>query len=231
MKRVHRPVPRVVRVTLGGESLADFDQPRPGGHVKAAFGWDGERPTMRTYTPRRFDAQQRELDIEFVLHGAGVASDWAASAEVGDRLTIFGPGGRYEPQARSGVFVVVVDETAMPAAGTVIESLPAGTRIIAICEVEDPSDERPLSQTVEVAPRWLHRSTHHGEPSALLSTAVAELPPEIDADWFVACEATAVRAVRRHLLEDRGVDPERVQTRGYWRRGQSDYPDHDYGED
>ena len=97
--------------------------------------------------------------------------------------------------------------------------------------MEDPSDERPLSQTVEVAPRWLDRSTHHGEPSALLSTAVAELPPEIDADWFVACEATAVRAVRRHLLEDRGVDPERVQTRGYWRRGQSDYPDHDYGED
>ena len=31
---------------------------------------------MRTYTPRRFDPDTLELDIEFVLHGDGVAATW-----------------------------------------------------------------------------------------------------------------------------------------------------------
>ena len=52
---------------------------------------------------------------------------------------------------------------------------------------------------------------------------------ELDADWFVACEAGAMRGIREHLRNDRAVAPERMETRGYWRRGEANYPDHDYG--
>ncbi|WP_436794631.1 siderophore-interacting protein [Actinospongicola halichondriae] len=229
--RIHRPAPRVVAVTLRGDSLAEFTPPSPGGHIKIAFDTGGDRPTMRTYTPRRFDPDTLELDIEFVLHGDGVAATWAASADTGDQLTVLGPGGRYRPAAPSGVFVIAVDDTAIPAAGTVIEALPHGTEIIALCEVNDGSDERSLSTIGDLDVRWLHRSATQDPPGALLRAAVEDLPAGLDADWFVACEAAAMRGIRNHLRTTRGVDPKRLQTRGYWRQGETDYPDHDYGED
>ena len=229
--QVQRLVPRVVSITLHGESLANFTPPNPGGHIKIAFdSLDGAGQTMRTYTPRRFDPDRLELDVEFVLHGAGVAASWAAGAEVGDKLTVMGPGGRYEPAAPSGTFVIAVDETGMPAAGTVIEALPAETDIVVFCDVADKSDERPLSPSRNLDVTWLHRSDAAAEPGVLLQAAVEGLPAGLDADWFVASEAGAMRRIRDHLRSDRQIAPERLQTRGYWRRGETNYPDHDCGE-
>lgn len=51
-----------------------------GGAGGLVFPDGGERPEVRDYTPRRFDAAARELTIEFVLHGDGPASGWAARA-------------------------------------------------------------------------------------------------------------------------------------------------------
>lgn len=229
--RIERPVARVVSVTLHGESLATFSPPNPGGHVKLAFDQGAGRPTMRTYTPRRFDRDRLELDIEFVLHGDGVAARWAAAARIGDQVTVMGPGGRYQPSAPSGGFVIAVDDTAIPAAGTIIDALPNGVDILAICEVTDSDDERPLTPTRDIDVTWLHRAPDDAEPGALLHAAVAALPADLDADWFVACEAGAMRRIRSHLRTDRQIADERLQTRGYWRRGETDYPDHDYGED
>jgi hypothetical protein len=38
-------------------------------------------------------------------------------------------------------------------------------------------------------------------------------------------------AVRRHLLDERGMDRQQLYTRGYWKLGAADHPDHDTGED
>ena len=48
---------------------------------------------------------------------------------------------------------------------------------------------------------------------------------------WVACEAHAVRGIRADLLGGRGMPSGRVLTRGYWRAGHSNHPDHDYGDD
>jgi NADPH-dependent ferric siderophore reductase len=47
---------------------------------------------------------------------------------------------------------------------------------------------------------------------------------------WVGCEASDMRAIRRHLL-DAGVARDRLHTSGYWRAGESGYTDHDRGED
>lgn len=129
------------------------------------------------------------------------------------------------------MFAIAVDDTAIPAAGTVIEAVPNGVDMIAICEVIDADDERHLTTIRKIDVQWLHRASTDAEPGALLHEGVTALPGDLDADWFVACEAGAMRRIRSHLRSDRHVAPERVQTRGYWRRGQTDYPDHDDGED
>ena len=39
---------------------------------------------------------------------------------------------------------------------------------------------------------------------------------------FVHGEASAVRAVRRHLVVDRGISPDALSVSGYWKRGRTD---------
>ncbi|MEU9144277.1 siderophore-interacting protein [Streptomyces sp. NPDC048349] len=108
-----------LRVTFGGESLADFrsggfDQslslflPPPGQEHTVLpstdeddwfAAWrgmpDGERPVMRSYTvreQRRTAEGVDELDIDFVLHGdSGPASRWAGRAVTGRRIMAIGP--------------------------------------------------------------------------------------------------------------------------------------------
>ena len=45
---------------------------------KPIFSEGNIRPVARDYTPRRFNPQTRELTIEFVIHGTGPATEWAA---------------------------------------------------------------------------------------------------------------------------------------------------------
>jgi NADPH-dependent ferric siderophore reductase len=40
-----------------------------------------------------------------------------------------------------------------------------------------------------------------------------------------------MRAVRRHRLGERGLVRDQLYTRGYWKLGAADHPDHDTGED
>lgn len=55
------------------------------------------------------------------------------------------------------------------------------------------------------------------------------LPGGRGACW-VGLEAAAMRAVRRHLIDERGLEKQQLYTRAYWKLGVADHPDHDTGE-
>jgi NADPH-dependent ferric siderophore reductase len=40
-----------------------------------------------------------------------------------------------------------------------------------------------------------------------------------------------MRRIRKHLLDDWRLDPSTIVTRGYWKEGEPNYRDGDYGED
>ena len=76
--RVKMVTPHLKRVTLTGADLDDFVSasfddhvkvflPLPG-QTKPLFGEGDEKPIARDFTPRRYDREARELDLEFVLH-------------------------------------------------------------------------------------------------------------------------------------------------------------------
>ncbi len=246
VRRIARLTPRVIGVTFTGDELAAFTPPRPGAHMKLVFANPGEqvvardampagapRPPSRTYTPLRFDSAARTLDCEFVLHGDGIAADWVTKAKPGDPLHIAGPGGGWDIPADLTHIVIVADDTAMPAAGTILEALPKGAVATVFCEIEDAAEERPLSPSVSVAPKWLHRTQNgkHIQAGTQLEKAVRELDASAGAYWWIACEAAAMRRIRAYLTKERGVALDHVHTRGYWKLGETNYPDHDYGND
>jgi len=242
--------PWLVSVRLAGPNLSGFEAPAPTSHIKIflpAAGEDAPRlpelvgggpawpegatpPVVRTYTPRRYDQSAGTLEVQFVLHGAGPASDWAEQAKVGDRIGVAGPGGRFSFDPADGRWWIAGDESAIPAIGTLLDALPASARAEVHLEVGDDRDEVPLSSRAETTVVWHHRRQPDAWGDDLYSAASGATVAKGTRVW-VACEAMAVRRIRKHLLVDRQFPAGALVTRGYWRLGAAGHPDHDYGDD
>jgi NADPH-dependent ferric siderophore reductase len=185
----------------------------------------GVHALVRTYTARSFDDERATMDIDFVIHeGGGVGSRWAASADVGDRLAL---ALRYpEASPRDHVadwYLLVGDETAVPAIGSIIETMPAGRRVVAFIEVGGSPDEQTFKTDADVSITWLHR----GEAAAGTSRIVDETVRALD--WptgkvfaFVTGEVRMVTAVRRFLREEKGLTRHDYKIQAYWRRGMTE---------
>ncbi len=144
VRRVERLTPRMVRVTLGGAELAGFTVEQPAASVRVLLPTPGggrsrgpelERqrvPPARRDVARRSARSRRggvdpdalELDVGIVVHGGGVASDWALSAEPGESAAISGPGRGYTVDADAPAYLVAGDETAIPAITQVLDAVP-----------------------------------------------------------------------------------------------------------
>jgi NADPH-dependent ferric siderophore reductase len=230
----------MVRVTFTSAELADFSWNGPAAHIKLIFAQPAAisdvvgtpRPTMRTYTPRRFDAAARELDVDFILHGEGPASSWAEQAAVGQTLTIAGPGRNYVIDPAAGWFLLAGDDTAIPAISTILENLPPAAAARVFIEVVDKNEEVEMPSRPNTTITWLHRGPNVKEAGVALERSLRNYSlPAGDGRIYVACESGAMRRIRSHLLTDRALNRERLVTRGYWKLGSVDHPDGDYGQD
>jgi NADPH-dependent ferric siderophore reductase len=199
----------------------------PDGPVWAA---NDSAPVVRTYTPRRFDPSTGTLEVQFVVHRDGPASEWAAQAKPGDRLAVAGPAGRFTFDPTITRWWVAGDESALPAVGTLLDVLPATASAEVHLEVDSSEDEVDFQSAANVEVFW-HDRRRGQEAGAELNEAARQADIAPGARVWAACEATAVRGIRGHLLEERGLSPESIVTRGYWRLGSSGHPDHDYGDD
>ncbi|MGA5414000.1 siderophore-interacting protein [Streptomyces pseudogriseolus] len=208
-------------------------------------GWrelpDDVRAVMRSYTLRALRAdtlgRTAEIDVDFVLHGvgaeagpsaaAGPASRWAARAAAGDRVLLLGPAVadnraiRFRPPEDASTVLLWADETAVPAAAAVLESLPAGARARVWLEVPHAGDVQELPTAADAEVTWFVRdgSAAPEIPLALDAVRGTPLPSPGRAYVWIAGEAGHVKLLRRHFVGERGVDRRRVTFVGYWRRG------------
>ena len=84
-----------------------------------------------------------------------------------------------------------------------------------LLQVDGPEEEQPLESPGDLRVQWLHR----GGDDEPLADAVRALDfPAGEVHAFVHGEASAVRALRRHLLAERGIPRESVSISGYWKR-------------
>ncbi|MFD3971644.1 siderophore-interacting protein [Streptomyces cyaneofuscatus] len=188
---------------------------------------EARRPWLRGFTVRAYDRERNAMAVDFVLHGdGGPAARWGAAARPGDVVGMVGPSSLYARPLPTDArrMLLVGDEAALPAIATVLESLPATTKALVYAEVADAGEELELPTAaggVEV--RWVHR-----DRGGSVVAAVRDAGPDldgVDAAW-VAGEASAVRALRRHLVGERGLPKGAVEFSGYWRRAltQDDAP-------
>ncbi|MDD0997467.1 siderophore-interacting protein [Pseudomonas sp. TNT2022 ID1044] len=230
--RVVDLTPRMRRITLGGPELAGFVSLGTDDHVKLLFpqnaaeqaamdtlvlgaGKDnGPMPAMRDYTPRRYDLDTLELDIDFVLHGDGPASTWAEQAKPGQFLHIGGPRGSMIVPDIFDSYLLIGDETALPAIARRLEGLAANRRALVIIEVENGKEQQVLESAAEVSVIWVLRE---GGQDHLLNTVRQIDVPAGSLYAWIATETKVSRQIRRVLLDDHGLDDQFVKAVGYWR--------------
>jgi NADPH-dependent ferric siderophore reductase len=234
--------PRMRRITFHAPELASFSSAAADDHVKLFFPGPGERepvvpvpgaeglrstdamrrPIARDYTPRRFDPKTCELTIEFVLHDDGPASNWARHAKPGDTLGIGGPRGSLLIADDYDAYLLIGDETALPAIARRLEEMAPGICAIAIIEVADRHEERHLATAANAQVIWLHRHSKPAGLSGLLETALQSLKfPQGEIYAWIAGEIDTARRLRKHLMEVRGLPRSDIKAAGYWKLGES----------
>ncbi|MGC4786369.1 siderophore-interacting protein [Micromonospora sp. DT178] len=222
--------PRMLRLTLGGPGLAGFHTYQADDHVRIVFpdpdgtqrdpvpdgqgmlDWPRPFPVTRKYTVRRYDPAAHELDLDFVLHDGGLASTWAATAAVGDEVTVAGPPGAKAFPHTYDHYVFAVDATALPAVARWLEEAPADVSAHVVAEVDDAAErDYPLAPRDGVALTWLVRG---GAGSTLAEEVRSLRLPAGRTFLFAAGEATDIKPLRawsRDRLDS--------LVTGYWKRG------------
>jgi NADPH-dependent ferric siderophore reductase len=179
------------------------------------------RPLSRVYTIRRWDPETGELDVDFVRHGIGVGTTWAYRAHPGDRIQIYGPASSRALPHDADWLLVAGDDTALPAIARLLDELPEDARAQVFVEVAEAAHRLELRARPHVEVTWLVRDRAEADTSTPLLGAVksAEWWDGRPFAWF-AGEHSAVRDLRRHVIEDRGLPSDDIESTGYWRRGE-----------
>ncbi|MDT5138971.1 MAG: hypothetical protein QOD58_3233 [Mycobacterium sp.] len=247
--------PHMVRVVLGSSNFDTFVPSKfTDSYVKLAFVADDidvgalpqpltmdsfadlppeQRPAVRTITVRRVDEQARQITVDIAVHGEhGVAGQWAAAVEPGQRIYLMGPSGAYTPDPAADWHLLAGDESALPAISAALEALPASAIGKVFIEVAGPDDEIPLTAPEGVEVNWVLRGgradlvpeDRAGDHAPLIEavTTAPWLPGQVHV--FIHGEAQAVmHNLRPYIRKERGVDAKWASSiSGYWRRGRTE---------
>lgn len=246
--------PHMVRVVLGANNFEAFVPSKfTDSYVKLVFVSDGvdlqelpqpltmdsfadlpaeQRPPVRTLTVRRVDEEAGQITLDIAVHGEhGVAGQWAAAVQPGERIHLMGPSGAYKPDPTADWHLLAGDESALPAIAAALEALPETAVGKAFIEVAGPDDEIELIAPEGVEVNWVLRG---GRADLVLEDRAGDHAPLIEAvttaPWlpgqvhvFIHGEAQAVmHNLRPYIRKERGVEAQWASISGYWRRGRTE---------
>ena len=126
-------------------------------------------------------------------------------------------------------YLLVGDETALPAISSIIEQMPVTARGQVFLEVADAAERQHLETPPNLRVDWFYRDGVPAARSTLLHDAVrdVDIPEQQDVSAWVSGESGVVRGIRRHLRQDRGLQANSVLAIGYWKAGMAEPDYHD----
>lgn len=178
------------------------------------------KPPVRcsTYTVRRFDRRNRELDIDFVVHEGGVASDWARRVSEGEPMVINNPRGLYTPASDVPWQVVIADATGIPAAARLLEQKPDHLACRVVIEVAFEEDIQPLPNAANIDVTWIVGSGNGHFGSRLGDIFPDIFLPDGAGHIWAAGEQETIRQIRKFAKGKLKLPPERHKLVAYWIR-------------
>ena len=212
--------PRLVSVLVTGDDLDGFADAAPTSHLKVFLPADGQdepnlpeftpgrrrsspatarRRSVRTYTPRRYDPATKTLEIQFLLHGDRARVGVGAAGQAGRQARGGRPG--RPVLARAGRRPLVARRRRVrhpgrrhPARGAAGDGRgrrpPRGRR---------PGRRGRVRGPAKTTISWHHRRRPDAFGAELAEAARAAAIPDGARIW-VACEAAAMRDIRRYFI-------------------------------
>lgn len=223
---VSQLTPNMRRVTLHGEDLRGFPDNASGAYFKLVFPGDNpDKPILRTYTVAQHRPSSLEIDVDFMLHtntdgsASGVAATWAAQAQVGDSMSIFGPGLATFINVDADWFLLVADMTALPALTASLALLPADAKGYIVIEIVSREDQQDLQAPDGMEFIWVVNPSP-GSDSTILYSAITGLEWQSGeiAVW-AACEFSSMKKIRHYLKQEKRVKKSHLYVSSYWKKG------------
>lgn len=225
--------PNFQRITLQGDEIAHFGKESEGGYIKLLFTPQGgtdigslgeeERPLMRTYTIREFDPASNQIVVDFVRHittdlSCGFAARWAESVQVGDTISIAGPGKSQSLNQDADWVFLAADMTAIPALSVTLSQLNSDARGYAVVELASIADKPELQAPAGIEFIWA--CSDQGE--TLADTVQAQTWLSGQCSVWCACEFESMRTLRQYFRNEKEIDREHIYISSYWKNGVSE---------
>lgn len=218
-----------VRVTVSGEELSQYDERHPADAFKVFFPPEGTRridypkrgpnglpywpdgttqPVLRAFTVRTYDPGTLTLRFDIADHSTGHAMSWLGSEPAGTAVALSGMRRDFVLGSDDSHYVFVGDRSALPAIAACVEALPPGVRVDVYLPELDASDRALLPRHDGLTAHWARD---------LAAEITREPAPTERAQVWVAGEASIVREIRRHVVEQWGVSRDDLHATAYWK--------------
>lgn len=211
--------PHMIRMVVKGDDLEGFTSLSPDDHVKL-FLKKGEETYKRDYTPRYYDADKKELTLDFVVHEGGPATEFALTAKPGDILEMGGPKGSRRISGNIKNWILIGDETALPAIGRRIEELSGDETATSIVLIPDPQDQQIFESKAQHEHYWIHRPVNQSDRFADVTQTLNLIEFMPNTFFWIAGESSMVKGVKAYLRDERGVSKDWIKASGYWKMGE-----------
>ncbi|MBO9448828.1 siderophore-interacting protein [Tropicibacter sp. R16_0] len=221
--------PNMRRIVLGGDELQGFPAGSESGYIKLIFPNAPrprpDRPAMRTFTVRAFDAVQNRLTVDFALHddtegtASGPAAVWARDAKPGDDILIAGPGKIKWIDTTSDWLLLAGDMTALPALLCNLEALPADAKGEVVMELTSPEDAPEITLPDGMTLHLIINPHPDGTSTAFVDHIRSLTWRDGTVSVWAACEFKSMQQLRSYFRNERGVDRTKIYLSSYWKAG------------
>ena len=198
------------RITFSSNDLNDFPENQNGGYVKLLFKnelIDKDEFLARPYTIRDFRKHNLELDIDFSYHSGnqGYATRWAYQTQVGDEISISGPGSKQLIDTHSKWFFFVGDMTSLPAISSYLEKLPSQALGFAVIEIKSINDKINLKKPKNIKLKWFVKSNKDENIEEFIDAVKVIDWPDSKPYVWVACEFTKMKYLRDFFQKEKKI--------------------------
>jgi NADPH-dependent ferric siderophore reductase len=195
----------------------------PGNDVMIRLVDEHGKFVRRRYSVRELDEANDTFTLWLTVDHEGPGSTWVKNASPGDQVDVIGPRGKIPLDPLADWHLFVGDASGLGSFYRMAQSIDIPGRAIFIVEIDAADDALsvPFDEGLGVTGIFIDRQGRSTkDPEGLLrGLAAFELPPDLGHAYLFG-EFHIMRTIQSALL-DRGMLPEQVSHKAFWRSGLS----------
>ncbi|HVB19072.1 MAG TPA: siderophore-interacting protein [Acidimicrobiales bacterium] len=208
---------REVRLRGGATALGGV----AGNDVMIRLFDENGRAIRRRYSVRDVDQVSDELVLWVTTDHEGPGVRWALDARVGEPVDVVGPRGKIPLDPRADWHLFVGDVSGLGAFYRMAQSIEVPGRAVFIVEIDHPDDAltAAFDDGLGVTGIFVNRDGRNlDDPAGLLSGLATFAYPPDQGHAYLFGEFHVMRVIES-ALRDRGLSPEAISHKSFWRVG------------